>query len=679
MTIGKLASSLTLTTLAFLTSANSVYADGMFIDFEPTNDRWNIINETDQQAYINYENGIQKMLLGINLAQNPTGNSAWIFPIPAKPASIEIDITSDLPKMDGTDVLFKAKNNVDNVHYKTIGSIFPILLAHSSLTKSSITIGAALWPEPNYYSDEKVVVYEHLEKAGLTTEIVSARNPKDIIDYLARVGVKIDGKAAEAITKYNAKDYAFIISSTTKFNPQGQNKTKKASRLVEQRLMDNFEINLSYYMRNIRLFPNLQPIVDKIAVRFADVDLYSSSFYYNYKKDLRAAQAYLALYMEVERDPLVLMYADQTLEDLESAYAAGTIGHIRPKKDTVKDVRAKAIYVSFPTKKIFFPLYLTSVYNDLTIPITVRVFGHVSPKIYSGIRSEANVRYITDGTYTSTNTKLYTGPIKDIDYTKVLIRSQSKNFTDDLWISPRTPLKIVFADFINHYTRIYTFLILILLSVAAAITAGYVVDSHNKKNFYKYALIGAANVFTIFGVILATVFTKFSQNTGENLDELIKELDSKGYKESRAKTLKLFRIMTIWTPLLYIIVSILVVVFAVTRSRHNIDLPMSIRVSDIYNFVFGTFLIVENALLIMFLIKDIVKKEDRAAFKLLAQNGYSTYTFKPKRPNKLAFLFLFPIILILYSAIFSGAAKAFIGKSENLTINDTPGRKSINI
>lgn len=55
----------------------------------------------------------------------------------------------------------------------------------------------------------------------------------------------------------------------------------------------------------------------------------------------------------------------------------------------------RGIYITFPTKKIYYPLIPTSAYGGKTIPITIRILGYVKPKIHSGIKPYFRTEYYT--------------------------------------------------------------------------------------------------------------------------------------------------------------------------------------------------------------------------------------------------------------------------------------------
>ena len=83
--------------LPSLTIPNSALADGMIIRPDPYSDRWDYLGESNQQAFINYEDGLEKMILSIGMEET-SGNAVWIFPVPSEPNKVVIDVVTQFPK-----------------------------------------------------------------------------------------------------------------------------------------------------------------------------------------------------------------------------------------------------------------------------------------------------------------------------------------------------------------------------------------------------------------------------------------------------------------------------------------------------------------------------------------------------------------------------------------------------
>ncbi|MFA6437624.1 MAG: DUF2330 domain-containing protein [Candidatus Paceibacterota bacterium] len=65
-------------------------------------------------------------------------------------------------------------------------------------------------------------------------------------------------------------------------------------------------------------------------------------------------------------------------------------------KNLNNDDKQRGIFIAFPTQKIYYPLIPTSIYGEKQVPMTIRIFGHVKPEIFSEIKPYTKVEYFLD-------------------------------------------------------------------------------------------------------------------------------------------------------------------------------------------------------------------------------------------------------------------------------------------
>ena len=428
---------------SFLTPA-SVFADGMVINPNPYSDRWDYGDQTNQQTFINYEAGLEKMILSIGIKEADK-NAVWIFPVTADPDKVVIDIVTKLPQLGGEEITKKAKSNLFFTKKALVATqIYTIPFidwwGRGVYKAPAEGIFAPMGIGPEIETD--VIVHEHLEKEGITTEIITAKTAQALYDYLKNKDLKIDKGSIPVLDTYIGKEFTFVVSWVS--------------------------------------------------------------------------------------------------------------GEVIPAEQ-------RGVFVTFPTKNIYYPLLLTSVYGSKVVPITIRVIGYVSPKIFKDIKDYTKVSYYFDKK-TSYFTEIRFGgyggyslsemesianfygqraeiekdyrsmTIKNVKYTKVEIDAPSKMFTDDLWISPRTPLKASYTSFLANHPVINGVILLIICSILTGILAGLTVfkESRNKRGIRKYGLLGLFNVLSIIGLIIATIFSR-TKEVKEEDKELFEELKGKGY------------------------------------------------------------------------------------------------------------------------------------------------------
>ncbi len=60
--------------------------------------------------------------------------------------------------------------------------------------------------------EQDVVVYEHLEKEGITSEIITAKTAVGLYDYLKNKKLKIGSGSIPVLDNYIGKEYSFVAS-----------------------------------------------------------------------------------------------------------------------------------------------------------------------------------------------------------------------------------------------------------------------------------------------------------------------------------------------------------------------------------------------------------------------------------------------------------------------------------
>jgi hypothetical protein len=191
-----------------------VLADGLVI---PPVDPYVPLDENAQLAAINYQDGLEKMIISVNFDMKNYNEAAWVFPVPAEPNNVVIDIINNFPRFSGEDVISKAKSDVDGIIYATtLTQVYPLFLffpfrymyAGAPLAEKTATgaVGGTV---------EGVTVYEHIEKGGISTDIVTSRTAEALYNYLQRKGIQAPIGSLPVFDYYVGKDYTFVVSYIT--------------------------------------------------------------------------------------------------------------------------------------------------------------------------------------------------------------------------------------------------------------------------------------------------------------------------------------------------------------------------------------------------------------------------------------------------------------------------------
>ncbi len=530
----KLLSFITLSLIALLAmfsfAPKSVLADGIIIRPDPYANRWDYLNESNQQAFINYNNGLQKMIISVGLDGENSKGVVWLFPVPADPNKIAIDVVKNFPQLIGEEISNKAKSNLDDTKkFLQITQIYTIPFV-ALLERSYVDTMDTMYNVPlplgtkDQGIEQDVVLYEHLEKEGITSEIITAKTAFGLYDYLKNKGLKIERGSIPVLDNYIGKEYSFVASW----------------------------INSS------------ENIVSK----------------------------------------------------------------------------QRGVFVTFPTRDIYYPMLPTSVYGSKTIPTTIRVIGHVSPKVFHDIKSYTKTEYYIDSypSFADDLKNFYNGQTQNVKYTKIEINAPSKFLTDDLWISNSAPIKTYYSTFFAEHPVISAILLLIISSLITEILAGWIVFKTLRKNIFKLGLVGLSNCLSIFGLLITTILVS-TKEKDEGIEPVLTEIKQKGYVWKRKVATILFLVAIPF--LVFSLFSLPLLIREIRYSMGYFDFEDFILVLIIY-------ILPIIALIVSFIIKRI-KPEDKNLFEQLKLSGYSSWSFQPKDKLKIAFVPVFSVSFLIIS------------------------------
>lgn len=538
-----------LLTLSFI--SKPVFADGMVIKPDPFSDRWDYSDEDSQQAFINYDNGLQKMIVSIGLDSYDNDGVVWLFPVPSDPSRVVIDVVDTIPDLSGEEISEKAKSNlVDTTKLLQMTQIYtiPFLFSSNYSTPEYGDIMQLSASKTGTQSlEQDVVVYEHIDKDGISSEIITAKTANGLYEYLKGKGLKIENGSISVLEKYIGKDYSFVASWISR--------------------------------------------------------------------------------------PKIAIFTDGT-ENYSLQCACPMVIGIRCDCDQTDLYNQRGVFVTFPTNDIYFPLLPTSVYGSKTVPATIKVIGHVSPKVFQNIKSYTKTSYYIDN-YASFSKDLktfYSGESENIKYTKIAIDAPSKLLTDDLWISKQAPIKTYFSTFVAEHWFISAVILLAISSLLSGIIVGLFVFKGLRKNILKLGLLGLSNCFSILGLIATTMLIG-TKAKDESAASLLAEIKRKGYMWKRIVTIILFSVAA---------VSIIFGLLSIMNSGSYIGYDYSIMSALII------YILPFAALLVGFIYRQI-KPEDIELFSQLRLIGYSSWSFKPKDKMKIAFVPIFSIVFLIIS------------------------------
>ncbi|MCX6779430.1 MAG: hypothetical protein NTU97_04345 [Candidatus Magasanikbacteria bacterium] len=497
-------------------------ADGGLYSYDPFSDRWDQVNETSQQAFINYDNGLERMIVGTDFEKQNNNDVFWIFPVPADPQKVIIDVVTKFPALGGEELVEGVKSEIADLGkfvYATQLYSLPFLSDRRIYSSNSggdyaTGLGGGAASFGSYKGAPDVVIYDEVNKEGMTTEIITAQTVDGLYNYLRSKGLKIDNGSMPAYNPYIGKNYTFIVSWIKNQVPV---KTSKKD------LEEKFE----YILDRSSQFPLWQSVVKEFEIKYAET-LQLSGY------DGLSISGVSAQKDFFRRN---ILFKDLLLQMIQSNPSAlQEFDNVFLKNSTQKK---RGVLVSFPTDKLYFPLIPTSIYGSTVVPATIRVIGYVSPKVFNDIKAYTNVTYYHDS-YVDGG-KGYLGnfwrqdadysQITNVKYTKIEINAPSKMLTEDLWIIKKAPLKTYWHNFIIVHP-VFSFIFLVIFnSCLVSLLLGLVLFEEARKGhgWLKFLLVGPFNILTIIGFIIVVMFLPTKKIKEEDLP-LFAELKQRGYK-----------------------------------------------------------------------------------------------------------------------------------------------------
>lgn len=479
--------------LALLLLPQITLADGAAFIPGPYDDRWDYNQEASQSAIIDFKDGTQKMLLSVGF-ESAEADTVWLFPVPAQPEKIVIDVVEDIPNLRGEELSESAKAELDISRRGLLAlQVYAIPFALSHRYSSSGGTGVALGGAGFGVSDGKeadVVVYETIEKEGIISQIITAKTSVGLYKYLREKNLNIKGGSIPALDGYIGKDFSFVVSWIST-----KNKPDKNRQDIEDKLL---RFSNNYFQESNGIKKDFLKIIQ---TQFPDDYIAYTSAVYEWP---HGGGDYLIMNVDFKNKlvDLLLKSPEFLVEDSYYDY-----------RDSAKNVRG--VFVSFPADEAFYPLKLTSVYGSEIIPTDIRLVGYVKPQTYKDIAPYVETSYYYESSYYDTygtQKNLFGWENGEaIRYTKVTLNAPSKLFTQDLWFSPNNSIKLSVLELLGRsfgFTFVPLFLICSFLAGILAAWLAFWGRLESRRKLFKYGFLSWFNILTIFAVMLVVFFSR---------------------------------------------------------------------------------------------------------------------------------------------------------------------------
>jgi len=393
-----------------------VAADGMTFKYD-IESGWGFISENEQLCVISYSGGVQNLLLSIYLAPDElTGeNAVWLFPIPASPHDVTININKEFPAFTGVDIQRSASGKLSdafNLMRYTQG--YPLFFPHPIfLGNEGAREGG---PGSATVENEEVTIYSKVENMGLAVELISTTEGNAFHDYLGTKGLNLAGAQVSLLDSYIGQDYSFVVayvSDLERFKAETQTiwwsgvttwQEWEVERLVIENGWD--EITAAKYLNQVSYGYDVIPIVN---------------------------MASLSITFPTER----MYYPLKPTSLYGSKIVPATIvvlGYVSP--DFYPNIKS--------TSEVKY--YLSEYYHP-----------------------PENLQWLFNGQ----------SEVHDLQYTKISLNPQASNLTEDLWIDSSKPASISAANLVYEHSTALALILFALCSVLASTAASVITYGRN--------------------------------------------------------------------------------------------------------------------------------------------------------------------------------------------------------
>lgn len=191
---------------------------GVALSVDPTTRDWTY-SAGDTNAVISYTDGREQLVFARTLKAAQPSDKILLIPVPAQqPTDVAIDVLTDLPTLSGTDLNQVAGKYLESLNQAALlTQITPYFMWKNITTPLGLsqssgppTLGAVPTSSKGFADD--VTVYQHLDKAGLSNEVITAKSASALQQYFQAKGLTIDPKTIPVLDAYIGKDYAFVAS-----------------------------------------------------------------------------------------------------------------------------------------------------------------------------------------------------------------------------------------------------------------------------------------------------------------------------------------------------------------------------------------------------------------------------------------------------------------------------------
>ncbi len=214
----------------------SLFAAGAIFVYDKG--EWELFDQEQQFCAINYDEGMQRMVLGVSTEKEFYGERAiWIFPLPAKPEEVEVCSLVQFPAFIGLKVHEKATNLLAlRLSIARFGQVYTIPEGQWIGNNRPMMHYFAPGEDPsfNWYIQEKHGLFD-----GISNDFVAFQNGEEMGDYLEMRNIVLPDAFLDLMREYVKEKYSFAFVSIDNVKEFNMLKREFELRVLKRKMVYN--------------------------------------------------------------------------------------------------------------------------------------------------------------------------------------------------------------------------------------------------------------------------------------------------------------------------------------------------------------------------------------------------------------------------------------------------------
>ncbi len=159
------------------------------------------ILEREQRAAILHRDGVQRMVIAVNLELEDDAAAVWVFPVPGQPDNVTADVIDAFPEFHGRDPRRAARNKIGEAARLVMWwpYLSPLLAARSTR--------AGPGPVPS----QGVTVHAEVTRWGVTVQVATAESVDALAAHVSGNEGRADPEQMAAFEAYLSDGYVLVI------------------------------------------------------------------------------------------------------------------------------------------------------------------------------------------------------------------------------------------------------------------------------------------------------------------------------------------------------------------------------------------------------------------------------------------------------------------------------------